>query len=147
MKHSRITAAAMPDRRPVAPLFTLIMLWPISAQPPMPPNTPLTTLAAPSASDSRFGWPRVSVISSINVSVRSDSIRPTPAITSAYGNTMRSVSHVIGTSGSAKLGKPPAMEPRSPTVRVSTPSSAQPTLATRMPTSVDGTALVMRGVR
>jgi hypothetical protein len=40
------------DRRVRAPLFTLIMVWPIMAQPPMPPKKPVTMLAMPWPIDS-----------------------------------------------------------------------------------------------
>ena len=80
---NRETAAVIPDRRPRPPEFTLIMLWPIIAQPPMPPNNPVTVLATPWPIHSRLPWPRVSVISSIRRKVSSDSIRPIAAKTIA----------------------------------------------------------------
>ncbi len=41
------------DRRVRAPDFTLIMVWPIMAQPPMPPKKPVTMFATPWPQDSR----------------------------------------------------------------------------------------------
>ncbi|MCY1243395.1 hypothetical protein D9M72_564090 [compost metagenome] len=54
--NSRIdTPATTPDSRPRPPELKLMTVWPIIAQPPMPPNRPDTTLAAPSATHSRSG--------------------------------------------------------------------------------------------
>ena len=50
MMHSTIrnAPARKVDRRVRAPdTFTLIIVWPIMAQPPMPPKKPLTMLAMP----------------------------------------------------------------------------------------------------
>ena len=86
----------MPESRPRPPEFTLISDWPIIAQPPMPPKKPHTTLAMPCPTHSRLLRPRVSVISSISVSVISDSISPTPASVSANGRMIQSVPSVSG---------------------------------------------------
>lgn len=72
----------MPDSRFRAPLLMLIMLWPIMAQPPIPPRNPVTRLAVPCAKLSRLGRPRVSVMVSMKLSVSRLSMRPTDAITS-----------------------------------------------------------------
>ncbi|MNG36481.1 hypothetical protein D3C84_1235200 [compost metagenome] len=69
-------------------MLMLIMLCPISTQPPMVANRPATTLPPPCASASRLGWPRLSVMSSIRFSVSSDSSRPMAASTSEYGRMM-----------------------------------------------------------
>lgn len=71
--------------------MTLISDWPIIAHPPIRANTPHTTLATPWRTHSRLPWPRVSVISSMSVIVIIDSMRPTPASTSANRRMMRSV--------------------------------------------------------
>ena len=63
--------------------FTLIMVWPIMAQPPMPPNRPVTTLATPCPQLSRVLSLWVSVMSSTNLAVSSDSSSPTRAIARA----------------------------------------------------------------
>ena len=76
---SKNSAALIPDIRPRPPEFTLIMLWPIMAQPPMPPKNPVTVLATPCPIHSRLPRPRVSVISSISRNVSRDSIRPMAA--------------------------------------------------------------------
>ncbi len=107
---SKQTAAVMPDSRPRPPELTLISDWPIIAQPPMPPNKPHTKLAAPWPMHSRLPWPRVSVISSINVSVINDSISPTPHKMTAYGTMILSVAKVSGTIAYCKkngTGRPP----------------------------------------
>ena len=65
--------------------FTLIIVWPIMAQPPMPPKKPVTMLAMPWPMDSRVLLERVSVMSSTSLAVISDSISPTSAIARAYG--------------------------------------------------------------
>ena len=57
-------------------VLTLIMVWPIIAQPPMPPKMPVTTLAMPWPMASRVLFERVSVMSSTSFAVISDSIRP-----------------------------------------------------------------------
>ena len=72
------------DSRVRAPeTLTLIMVWPIIAQPPMPPKNPVTMLAMPCPMDSRVLLEWVSVISSTSLAVISDSIRPTSAIANA----------------------------------------------------------------
>ena len=93
------TAAVIPDRRPRPPELMLIMLWPIIAQPPMPPKKPQVTLAAPWAMHSLLLRPRVSVSSSTSVKVSNDSISPTAARITAYGKTIRKVSKLSGTEG------------------------------------------------
>ncbi|MNJ74534.1 hypothetical protein D3C77_714760 [compost metagenome] len=50
-----ITPATTPDKRPRPPELRLIAVWPIIAQPPMPPNTPEVMLATPRATHSRLG--------------------------------------------------------------------------------------------
>ena len=85
------TPAKNPETRSRAPLATFIIAWPIVAQPPMPPSTPHTKLASPWPRHSRFGLPLVCVSSSTNPSVMSDSIRPTMAMTVAYGTTFPNV--------------------------------------------------------
>ena len=93
----RQTAAVIPDARPRPPEFTLINDCPIIAQPPMPPNRPQTILAAPCPTHSRLPCPRVSVISSISVSVINDSISPTPHRMMANGKMILKVLQFIGT--------------------------------------------------
>ena len=83
---SRNTPARNVDRRVRAPdAFTLIIVWPIMAQPPMPPKKPVTMLATPWPQDSRVLLEWVSVMSSTSLAVISDSISPTSAMPSAYG--------------------------------------------------------------
>ena len=55
------------------------------AQPPIPPNKPVRIFAPPCAIHSRLEFPRVSVKSSIRLSVIKDSINPMAANISAYG--------------------------------------------------------------
>ena len=98
--NSRImTPPTRPDRRERPPEPRLIMVWPIMAQPPMPPNRPETMLAAPSATHSRLGWPLVCVMSSVRLKVSSVSSKPTIAIRPAYGAMIRRVSRFRGTVG------------------------------------------------
>ena len=83
MKPSKAMAATMPERRPRPPALTLMMDWPIMAQPPMPPKRPLRILAEPCAIHSRLPDPRVSVMSSMRLRVIKDSINPTAASSTA----------------------------------------------------------------
>ncbi len=81
---SRKTPARKVEIRVRAPLtLTLIIVWPIIAQPPMPPKNPVTMLATPCPAASRdlFEW--VSVMSSTSLAVINDSSSPTRAIASA----------------------------------------------------------------
>ena len=97
---SRKTPARKVEIRVRAPdAFTLIMVWPIMAQPPMPPKKPVTTLATPWPHASRVLSEWVSVMSSTSLAVSSDSSSPTSAMASAYGAMICSVSRVSGTSG------------------------------------------------
>jgi len=74
---SRTTPATSVDRRPRPPDFTLITLWPIMAQPAMPPMKPVAMLATPWPTHSRFLSLFVSVRSSTMAAVISDSSSPT----------------------------------------------------------------------
>jgi len=88
----------MPKSRRRAPALMLIIVCPIIAQPPIPPKNPHTMLAAPCARHSRFGRPRVPVMSSTRFSVSNVSINPTPARMNAYGTMIFSVARFHGTS-------------------------------------------------
>ena len=92
IKAARKTAVAIPDNLRNAPLLILIILWPIIAQPPIPPKKPVTIFAKPCARDSLLGLPRVSVISSIKLSVNKVSIKPIQASKKAYGKIIINVS-------------------------------------------------------
>ena len=83
----------------------MIIVWPIIAQPPMPPKKPVTMLATPWPHDSRVLSEAVSVMSSTSLAVISDSISPTSAIARAYGAMIFSVSNVYGTSGRPRVGQ------------------------------------------
>ena len=90
---SRNTPARNVEMRVRAPdTFTLIIVWPIMAQPPMPPKNPVTMLATPCPQPSRVLSECESVMSSTSLAVISDSSSPTIAIASAYGAMIRSVS-------------------------------------------------------
>ena len=80
---SNINAALIPDKRERPPELILIIDWPIIAQPPIAPKKPHVIFAAPWPIHSLLLWPRVSVISSIKLSVNNDSIRPIAASISA----------------------------------------------------------------
>ncbi|MNN58091.1 hypothetical protein D3C81_1731200 [compost metagenome] len=140
-----ITPAVTPDRRERPPELRLIIVCPIMAQPPMPPNRPETTFDAPRAMHSRFGWPRVSVISSVRLKVSKVSSKPTMAISAAYGKMMCKVAMSSGTVGQCRAGRPPAICARSPRVRVGSCKKWLSTPTPRMATSAGGTAFVMRG--
>ncbi len=135
---SRVRA---PDTR------TLIIVWPIIAQPPMPPKKPVTMLATPWPSDSRVLEERVSVMSSTSLAVISDSISPTRAMASAYGATVVSVSRVNGTSGSPGTGSEDGRSPLSPTVGTAMPAPTVTTVRITMDTSGAGTTVVTFGKR
>ncbi len=72
-------AADIPDSLLRPPFSTLIILCPIIAQPPIPPNKPVTVLAIPCPIHSLSVDPLVSVRSSIKRKVINDSINPTDA--------------------------------------------------------------------
>ncbi len=76
---NRNTPATKVLRRVRAPLPTLMIDWPIMAQPAMPPKQPVTTFARPWPRASRFLSLSVSVRSSTMFAVSSDSISPTSA--------------------------------------------------------------------
>ena len=77
---SRKAPAAKVERRVRAPeALTLIIVWPIIAQPAMPPKKPVTTFAMPWPRASRSLSEPVSVMSSTSLAVISDSSRPTAA--------------------------------------------------------------------
>ena len=95
--------------------FTLIIVWPIMAQPPMPPKKPVTMLATPWPQASRVLLEWVSVMSSTSLAVISDSISPTSAIASAYGAMISACPgerHV----GKTRAGRLSGSAPSSPTV-------------------------------
>ncbi len=133
---SRVRA---PDTR------TLIIVWPIIAQPPMPPKKPVTMLATPCPTDSRVLEERVSVMSSTSLAVISDSISPTSAMANAYGATVVSVSTVNGTSGSPGTGSDDGSSPLSPTVGTAIPAATVITVRITMDTSGAGTTVVSFG--
>ena len=142
----RNTPARNVDSRVRAPLaLTLIIVCPIIAQPPMPPKKPVTMFATPWPQDSRVLFERVSVMSSTNFAVISDSIRPTNAIARAKGAMMRSVSKVNGTAGIPRIGKPPGSSPWSPTVGTFHPNETAAMVRSTTATRGAGTAVVNRG--
>ncbi|MNT84210.1 hypothetical protein D3C72_2241940 [compost metagenome] len=69
------------------------------------------------------------------------------ASTSEYGRMMYSVSSVSGTCGRWNCGRPPAMEPMSPTVLVSMPKPATTPATIRIAASAAGMARLRRGSR
>ncbi len=134
------------DRRVRAPeTFTLIIVWPIMAQPPMPPKNPVTMLAMPWPMDSRVLEEWVSVMSSTSLAVISDPIRPTRAIANAYGAIVVRVSRVKGTSGSPGTGRDEGSSPLSPTVGTAMPAATVMTVRMTMDTRGAGMTLVILG--
>ena len=83
MKDNRNNAAVIPATRVRPPDFTLIIDWPIIAQPPIPPKNPVTRLAAPCAIHSWLAPPFCSVISPTRFKVSKLSINPIAAKISA----------------------------------------------------------------
>ncbi len=77
--NSRKMPAQKVESRPRPPDFTLIIDWPIMAQPAMPPMKPVAVLAMPWPMHSWFLSLGVSVSSSTIDAVISDSSRPTAA--------------------------------------------------------------------
>ena len=93
-----------------------------------------------------MGWPTVPVKSSIKFSVSRLSIKPTSAMTIAYGKTISIISQLRPpTSGIWKIGRPPLIEAISPTVLVSKPIQIAATLPIIMAANVEGTILVNLG--
>ena len=119
--------------------FTLIIVWPIMAQPPMPPKKPVMTLAAPWPHASRVLCEWVSVTSSTSLAVISDSISPTRAMARANGPMMDRVSRVNGTSGKNRLGRLSGSLPSSPTVGTAMAAATVTTVRPTMATSGAGT--------
>jgi hypothetical protein len=79
MKNSSMAPATKVESRPRPPDFTLMIDWPIMAQPAMPPMKPVAVLAMPWPTHSMLRFDEVSVRSSTMVWVISDSSRPTAA--------------------------------------------------------------------
>jgi hypothetical protein len=125
--------------------FTLIIVWPIMAHPPMPPKKPVTTLAMPWPMDSRVLSECVSVISSTSFAVISDSISPTRAMANAYGAMVVSVSRVKGTSGRPGTGRDDGSSPLPPTVGTTMPAATVMTVRTTIETSGAGITVVSLG--
>lgn len=142
----RKTPARKVDNRVRAPdTFTLIIVWPIIAQPPIPPKKPVTMFATPWPTDSRVLSERVSVISSTSFAVISDSISPTTAMARAYGATRTRVSRVKGTSGRPGTGREEGSAPLSPTVGTAMPAATVIAVRIAMDTSGAGTTLLIFG--
>lgn len=149
-KTMQSTIRKTPDRkvesRVRAPeVFTLTIVWPIIAQPPIPPNRPVTMLATPWPRDSRVLFERVPVISSTSWAVISDSISPTRAKASAYGAIRVRVAAVNGTSGRPGSGSPAGSLPLSPTVGTARWAPAVTAVSATIDTSGAGTTVVNRG--
>ncbi len=143
---NRKTPARKVEIRVRAPdCFTLIMVWPIMAQPPIPPKIPVTTLAMPWPIPSRVLFDRVSVMPSTSLAVISDSSRPTRAIPKAVGATICSVSRVSGTCGRKSPGRLSGSWPSSPTVGTPQPIRTTNTVITMIAISGAGTTRVSFG--
>ena len=125
--------------------MTLIMVWPIIAHPPIPPKRPVTMLAMPCPVASRVLSEWVSVRSSTNLAVISDSSRPTSAMVNAYGAMTESVSHVSGTSGKNNVGRLSGSSPSSPTSGTAKPTARVTAVSSTIATCGDGIAEVSRG--
>ena len=137
---SRNTPAKNVEMRVRAPeTFTLIMVWPIMAQPPMPPKNPVMMLAAPWPHASRVLCEWVSVTSSTSLAVISDSSSPTRAMARANGPMMDNVCRVSGTLGKNRVGRLSGSLPSSPTVGTAIAAATVTMVSPAMATSGAGT--------
>mmetsp|Transcript_18911 Transcript_18911/g.46849 ORF Transcript_18911/g.46849 Transcript_18911/m.46849 type:complete len:235 (-) Transcript_18911:657-1361(-) len=101
-------AMLIPEKREIPPpLWTLMILCPNRAHPPMPPVNPDKMLPVPWPTHSRLPDPLVpsSTSPSNSCIVKRDSKHPTAAMVSAYGKTTLKVSAVNGTLGNPILGR------------------------------------------
>ncbi len=129
------------------PVLTLMMVCPISAHPPMPPNSPVTMFATPWPHDSRVLSECVSVTESTSLALINDSSSPTTAIASANGAMIFRVSAVSGTSGSPiRSAVRRAVPPWSPTVGTATPVRTVNAVRPTITSSGAGTAVVSFGI-
>ena len=138
-------ATTVETRVRARPIFTLTTVWPIMAQPAIPPQNPAAMLATPSAQDSRPLAERVSVRSSTSFAVSRLSSNPTKATLRAVGQTICSVSRVSGTVNGVSPGSEPVSGPSSPTSGTVSPASTAIRVTTTMATRGAGTAVVSRG--
>ena len=127
--------------------FTLIIVWPIIAHPPIPPKAPESTFATPWPHASRVLREWVSVMSSTSLAVMSDSSRPTTAMARANGPMIPSVSRVNGTSGMKSSGRLCGSSPWSPTFGTLHPNTTTAAVSSTIATSGAGTTFVIRGIR
>jgi hypothetical protein len=143
---SRNTPARKVEIRVRAPdTFVLIIVWPIMAQPPMPPKAPVTRFATPWPHVSRVLFECESVTSSTSLAVIRDSRMPTSATARAYGAMTRRVAQVSGTSGNPRVGRLSGRAPWSPTVGSPRPSPTTTAVISTIETSGAGTTLVSLG--
>src|SRR5699024_2343830 len=124
---------------------TLIIVWPIMAQPPIPPNSAARMLEVPCPIDSRVFDEVVSVMLSTSWAVINDSNSPTTAMANAAGRMMRKVSMVKGTSGSVKMGNSLGSSPLSATVGTLILKKITTNVTTTIATSGAGIAAVTLG--
>src|SRR5690625_4297673 len=146
IKNIKNTPAVKVDRRCRPPDLMLIMDWPIKAHPAIPPKNPVIKLAIPCPRASLFLLLVVSVISSSNEAVRSDSSRPTNDKAREYGKTIRNVSKLSGISGNKNVGNVLGIDPNSPMVCNLTPLKSAIIVITTMAMSGAGIALKNRGI-
>ena len=144
---SRNTPAQNVEMRVRAPeTLTLIMVWPIIAQPPMPPRKPESMFATPWPHASRVLCEWVSVISSTSFAVMRDSSSPTSAIPSENGAMIVKVSQVSGMFGRKSSGRLRGSSPSSPTVGTSSANTTTTAVTRMIETSGAGTTFVRRGI-
>merc|ERR1719163_1568748 len=114
------TPATIEDMRPRAPVLTLIMLWPIIAQPPIAMKKELTALPRPWDMQTWF-FIAVELRSSTARHVSTDSTRPMKQSEIANGrHTVHGSESNHGTSGMWNGGGTPEMALTSPTSVVAT---------------------------
>ncbi|MNJ55997.1 hypothetical protein D3C77_515230 [compost metagenome] len=145
MRNNRPTPDTNVDKRVRPPDLTLIIDWPIIAQPAIPPKKPVTMLASPCPFISRFLSLGVSVISSIKVAVISDSSSPTMANDKDTGNITLNMSHDKPTSGRWNTGKSLVIVPMSPTVLTFRPRSTVMMDTIIIAAKAEGNAFVILG--
>ena len=91
-----VNEAMIPESRALEPAERLTKVCAIMGQPPIPKKKPLAIFAVPCAIHSLLLLPFVDVISSTRFNVNKPSVKPTPAITSAYGKIICKLSMVNG---------------------------------------------------
>ena len=145
---SRKTPARNVESRVRAPERTLIIVWPIIAQPPMPPKNPVTMLAMP-CPHGLAGLVGVRVGDVVDQLRRHQRLHE-PDERHAQGVGRDDAQRLRGAAaraGSARNGRLEGSAPSSPTFGTVNPADTVSTVSTMIDTSGAGTAFVSRGSR